>query len=87
MYQAFFSPLEPKKQRSKTKNKNKITPDLRLTLGRKFDITHWFSCGADGLAYGHVITKISRVDRLPNLALLARGAPLITRVRTHTSSL
>ena len=36
------------------------------TLGGKFDITHWFSCGADGLAYGHVITKISRVDRLPN---------------------
>ena len=57
------------------------------TLDRGFDITHWFSCGADGLAYGHVITKISRVDRLPNLALLARAAPLITRVRTHTSSL
>ena len=64
MYQAFFSPLEPKKQRSK--KKKIITPDLRLTLGRKFDITHRFSCGADGLAYGHVITKISRVDRLPN---------------------
>ena len=52
------------------------------TLGRKFDITHWFSCGADGLAYGPVITKISRVDRLQNflrhVASLARGAPLIT---------
>ena len=36
------------------------------TQGRKFDITHWFSCGADGLAYGHVVTKISRVDRLQN---------------------
>ena len=61
------------------------------TLGRKFDITHWFSCGADGLALRHVITKISRVDRLPNflryVASLARGAPLITQVRRHTSSL
>ena len=61
------------------------------TLGRKFDTTHWFSCGADGLAYGHMSTKISRVDRLPNfpryLASLARGAPLITKVRRHTSSL
>ena len=36
------------------------------TLGRKFESTHWFSCGADGLAYGPVITKISRVDRLQN---------------------
>ena len=51
---------------AKKQKKSKITPDLRLTLGRKFDITHWFSCGADGLAYGPVITKISRVDRLPN---------------------
>ena len=61
------------------------------TLGRKFDITHWFSCGADGLAYRHVIIKISRVDRLPNfvryVASLALGAPLITKVRRHTSSL
>ena len=61
------------------------------TLGRKFDITHWFSCGADGLAYGHVITKISRVDRLPNflryVASLARRAPLITRVPRDTSNL
>ena len=66
------------------------------TLARKFDISHWFSCGADGQAYGHVITQISRVDRLPNFlrypaplahALRERGAPLITRVRRHTSSL
>ena len=60
------------------------------TLGRKFDITHWFSCGADGLAYRHLIIKISRVDRLPNflryVASLARGASLITRVRGHSSS-
>ena len=61
------------------------------TLDRRFDITHWFSCGTDGLAYGHVITKISRVDRLPNflryVASLARGAPLITRVPRNTSNL
>ena len=51
------------------------------TLGRKFDITHWFSCGADGLGYGHMITKISWVHRLPNflryVASLARRALLI----------
>ena len=62
-----------------------------LTLGRKFDTTHWYSCGADGLAHGEVITKISRVDRLPNVlryvASLARKAPLKTRVRRHTSNL
>ena len=68
-----------------------------LTLVKRFDITHWFSCGADScgadglMAYRHVITKISGVDRLPNflryVASLARGAPLITRVRRHTSSL
>ena len=61
------------------------------TLDRRFDITHWFSCGADGLAYGHVITKISRVDRLPNflryVASLVRGAPLITIVPRDTSNL
>ena len=61
------------------------------TLGRKFDIIHWFCCGADGLAYGLMITQISRVDRLPNfvryVASLALGAPLITKVRRHTSSL
>ena len=33
--------------------------DLRLqasTLAKKFDISHWFPWGADGQAYGHVIT-------------------------------
>ena len=30
---------------------------------RKFDISDWFPCGADRRAYGHVITKISRMDR------------------------
>ena len=28
------------------------------TLTRMFDISHWFLCGADERAYGHVITKI-----------------------------
>ena len=27
------------------------------TLARKFDISHWLSCGANGQAYGHVITN------------------------------
>ena len=40
------------------------------TLARKCDISHWFPCGADRRTdertYGHVITKISRMDRLPN---------------------
>ena len=42
-------------------------------LARKFDISHWFPCGADRRAYGHVITKISRMDRLPNFH--GHGAP------------
>ena len=34
------------------------------TLIRKFDISLWFPCGAHGRAYGHVITKISRIRHL-----------------------
>ena len=49
---------------------------------------HWHACGVGGRsvgrAYGHVITKISWIGRLPNFlthgaplrALRARGAPL-----------
>ena len=44
------------------------------TLARKFYISHWLPCGADGGAYGHVIIKISRMDMLPNF--LRYGAPL-----------
>ena len=44
------------------------------TLARKFDISHWIPCGADGRAYAHVITKISRMDRLPDF--LRYRAPL-----------
>lgn len=47
------------------------------TLIRKFDISLWYPCGAYGLAYGQVITKISRTGRLPNF--LIRGAPLRAR--------
>ena len=35
-------------------------------LARKFDISHWFPCGVDGRAYGHIITKISQMSRWPN---------------------
>ena len=42
-------------------------------IARKFDISHWFPCSADRRAYGHVITKISRMDRLPNFH--GHGAP------------
>ena len=43
-------------------------------------ILHWSACGADGRragrrAYGHVITKISRMGRWPNF--LRYGAPLL----------
>ena len=36
---------------------------LALTLARKFDISHWFPCGAEGRAdvWSRRITKISRV--------------------------
>ena len=37
------------------------------TLARKFYFSHWFHGGADGRTYGHVIIKVSRMDRLQNL--------------------
>ena len=43
------------------------------TLARKFDISHWLSCGANGQAYGLVITKLSRVDRLSNFFIGLRS--------------
>ena len=41
-------------------------------------ILHWYACGADGRSggrsvYGHVITKFSRMGRLPHI--LSYGAP------------
>ena len=42
-------------------------------------ILHWYAFGADGRCYGHMITKISRMDTLPNCLRYgaARGAPLL----------
>ena len=37
------------------------------TLAKKFHFSHWFPGGADGRTYGHVIIKVSRMDRLQNL--------------------
>ena len=42
-------------------------------LARKCESRHWFPCGADGRSYGHVITKFSRMGRLPHF--LTYGAP------------
>ena len=44
------------------------------TLARKFDISHWFACGANWQAHGDVVTKISWMDRSPHF--LRYGAPL-----------
>ena len=51
------------------------------TLARKSDISHWFPCGADSRAYGHVITKISRMDRIDYQIFLDMG--LRARVELH----
>ena len=48
------------------------------TLARKFDISHWLSCGADARAYGHMITKITRMDRLPIFLCFLSGHPLLS---------
>ena len=45
-----------------------------LTLIRKFDISLWFPCGAYGLAYGQVITKISRIRHLH----ISHNAPFLS---------
>ena len=44
------------------------------TLIRKFDISLWFPCGAYGLAYGQVITKISRIRHLH----ISHNAPFLS---------
>ena len=43
------------------------------TPARKFEISHWFPCGADKRAYGHVIAKISRMDRIGYQIFLDMG--------------
>ena len=40
---------------------------------RKFAISHWLPCGADKRAYSHVITKISRMDRIDYQIFLDMG--------------
>ena len=60
-------------------------------LARKCEIEHWLPCGAGGRSGGHLITKISRMGRLPNFLthgapLRARGAPLLSsRQRYYVS--
>ena len=61
-------------------------------------ISHWYVCDVDGRtdgrAYGHVVTKICRMDRLPHFlrygatltrASRVRGAPLWTRHLSNAS--
>ena len=57
----FFFPLEPKKLKKNNNNAwSQVKHRLQASiLARKFDISHWLPCGADG----QVITKISRMDR------------------------
>ena len=51
-------------------------------LARKCESEHWFPCGADGRsAYGHVITKFSRMGRLPHF--LSYGAPSARALRAR----
>ena len=50
-------------------------------LARKCKSKHWFPCGADGRSYGHVITKFSRMGRLPHF--LSYGAPSTRALRAR----
>ena len=50
-------------------------------LARECDSKHWFPCGADGRSYGHVITKFSRMGRLPHS--LSYGAPSTRALRAR----
>ena len=50
-------------------------------LARKCESRHWFPCGADGRSYGHVITKFSRMGRLPHF--LTYGAPPTRALRAR----
>ena len=47
---------------------------MYICLAKEFDIRHWVVFGADGRKYGHVVSEISRLVRLPNI--LRCGAPL-----------
>ena len=52
------------------------------TLARKFHFSHWFPGGADGRTYGHVIIKVSPMDRSQNLLGIWHMG-LRARVRVH----
>ena len=54
-------------------NELALEPVIRSFNTGQFDISHWFSCGADRRVYSHVITKISQMDRLPVLFILGMG--------------
>ena len=62
------------------------------TLAKKCKILHWLPCDADGQSrdyqmatYGHVSTKISKMDRQPNF--LGCGALLVRASRMHGAPL
>ena len=55
------------------------------TLDRKFDISQWFLCGADGRTDSLVITKHWRIDGLSNF--LKYGATLVRTLRARGASL
>ena len=52
-----------------------------IKCARKCESKHWFPCGADGRSYGHVITKFSRMGRLPHI--LSYGAPSTRALRAR----
>ena len=51
---------------------NQFSPGL-LKLARECESKHWYACGTDGRACGHVIPKFSRMGRLPHF--LSYGPP------------
>ena len=58
---------------------NKTLSCIWVAIPVDWVILHWYACGADGRSlarsvYGHVITKFSRIFRLPHF--LSYGAPL-----------
>ena len=55
------------------------------TLARKFDISQWFLCGADGRTDSLVITKNWGMDGLSNF--LRYGATLVRALRALGASL
>ena len=54
--------------------KNKSVSCIWVAIPADWIILHWYACGADTRSvYGHVITKFSRIGRLPHF--LSYGAP------------